>query len=500
MSFIPHSNGAGALFELVARGNKDKFLTRNDSEAQNAFNNFYKSSAPFTTERRTIVPLNEPQFGNTFEVEIERYGDVLLDCALLIQLPYWFPPLPITRGGQPMNPQLANNQFFITNRTGSSFFGPQYGYIRYVGFLMFESIQFYQDQILIQEWSGESLMCTQLTEGSYNTSFLEQRNAGLPVGSQNPIAQNATPSQLRISIPLPGLQAPGDGGFPLCCMPSQTFRLKIKLRPLEELIQLSGINGGLDEINPSPFGKPFAYNFFDDIDIPYTFMSYERSQMAAPTILLEMQQAYIPEDTKKALQESQITIPYRRIFENIFTIGEQDYKPLDFGGAATVTRLLDARHHVERVMFIYRLGACLERNIRYHFFNSITDYPQYSDDYTFYNNMKLVIAGQDREYYFPPFVWQDIEALVKDERDNGLGIGEMRWNYGDMFEREKPGPRQPDGGINFSTADRPTLHIQLRNVPIMARLQQRFTELRVFMEAWNVYEIQQGRGRQLFAS
>ena len=89
---------------------------------------------------------------------------------------------------------------------------------------------------------------------------------------------------------------------------------------------------------------------------------------------------------------------------------------------------------------------------------------------------------------------------MKDERDNGLGIGEMRWNYGELFERDRPGPRQPDGGINFSTADRPTLHIQLRNVPIMARLQQRFTELRAFMEAWNVYEIKEGRGRQLFAS
>ena len=495
MSFLPHGNGSGALFELVARGNKDKFLSRNDAEAQNAFNNAYKSSAPFTKERRTVVPLNEPQFGSTFEVEIERYGDVLLECALLIQLPYWFPPLPITAGGQPMNPALANNQFTIF---GSAFPYNSYGYIRYVGYLMFESIQFYQDQILIQEWSGESLMCTQITEGSYNTSFLEQRNAGLPLSVSAPIVKNATPSQLRISIPLPGLQAPGDGGFPLCCMPSQTFRLKIKLRPLEDLIQLDYPYGGVRELNPNPFDKPYRYFFTDNT--PYDFTSYSRSQMAAPTILLEMQQAYVPDDTMKALQESQITIPYRRVFENIFTIGEQDYKPLDFGGAATVTRLLDARHHVERVMFIFRLGACLERNLRYQFFNKIGDHPDYSEDATFYNNMKLVIAGQDREYYIPPYVWQDIEALVKDERDNGLGIGEMRWNYGELFERDRPGPRQPDGGINFSTADRPTLHIQLRNVPVMARLQQRFTELRVFMEAWNVYEVKEGRGRQLFAS
>jgi hypothetical protein len=98
-------------------------------------------------------------------------------------------------------------------------------------------------------------------------------------------------------------------------------------------------------------------------------------------------------------------------------------------------------------------------------------------------------------------VWHNMEALYKDERDNGLGIGEMRWNLGDVYDRNRPAGRQPEGGVNFSTADRPTLHINLRNVPVRTFAEgQRQVELRVFVEVWAVYETQEGRGRLVFGA
>jgi hypothetical protein len=494
MTFVPHSNGSGALFELVARGQKDKFLQNDNVDAQSAFDNRYKSSAPFMTERRTTVPLNAPRFGNTFEIELDRYGDILLDCALLIDLPYWFPPLPTTIGGIPLDPIYANSQYFI-RAVSSPSNTLLYGYTNYIGYLMFESIQFYQDQILIQEWSGESLLCTQFTEGSWSSSFLEQKNAGFNTN----INLRATPGQLRVHLPLPGLQTPGDGGFPFCCVPSQNYRLKIKIRPLEDIVVCNDPN----IVKPAPWNEPaFTYplgTFPNYIQFP----PLTREQIGQPNILLETQQAYISNETMSALQESQITIPFRKVFENVFTIGELDYKPLDYGGTATITRRLDARHMAERVMFIFRTGSNLEKNRLYNFFNDFTtptQEPTLADNTTFYTGLKLVIAGQDRESLWEQFIWQDLEALVKDERDNGLGIGEMRWNYGSTIDRDVPAPRQPEGSINFTTADRPTLHIQLTNVPVTKCLGQRSAELRVFIESWNVYEMQQGRGRLLFAS
>jgi hypothetical protein len=58
----------------------------------------------------------------------------------------------------------------------------------------------------------------------------------------------------------------------------------------------------------------------------------------------------------------------------------------------------------------------------------------------------------------------------------------------------------PEGTVNFTTADRPTLHINLRNVFPVAVLGQRKTEFRVFTEGWAIYEIERGRGRLMFAN
>lgn len=76
----------------------------------------------------------------------------------------------------------------------------------------------------------------------------------------------------------------------------------------------------------------------------------------------------------------------------------------------------------------------------------------------------------------------------------------MRWNLGDRFELERPYPRQPEGAVNFSTADRPTLHINLYNIVPWTVNGQRNSEMLVFIESWAVYETKEGRGRLLFAN
>jgi len=114
--------------------------------------------------------------------------------------------------------------------------------------------------------------------------------------------------------------------------------------------------------------------------------------------------------------------------------------------------------------------------------------------------MKLVIAGKDREDLNEPFIWGEICQLVKDEKANGMGIGEMMWSTGSKFGTIYPAPRQPEGTVNFTTADRPTLYIELANIRKNMLLKQRKSEFRVFTEGWNVYEIRGGRGRLLFAN
>lgn len=484
-SAIPQSSLQGSLFELIARGKKDTYFVTDKEGSGSAFNPFYKASTPMLQERRTETPLNAPQFGNTFELTINKYGDVLTECNLLIDLPSWLPPLPVVAGGTTLPPIDANSKFWITDPSGFS-----YGYTNYIGLFLFERIEFYQDSALVQQWSGDELFAIQATEGSWNSTYLaNQQLGGVDQGlvpGRN-IAYRATPGRLRLALPLPGLQTPEDGGFPLCCVQLQDYRFRIKLRRLEDLIVS---NNGL--VKPNPFATTFQYR------LPggtlHTFAPVLRESFGQPTIQLETLQAYIDPSVRQSLQNTKQSIPFRRPFENIFTFGEADYVALDVSSIAASSRRLDACHPVERLVLFFRTANALDRNEYSNLVNPG------SPDGQFYNELKLIIAGRDREFLQSPLVWQDIMSYAKDEIDSGHNISEMRWNLGDLYQEQRPFSRVPNGSVNFTTADRPTLYVQLNNTPNQTISNQRKTEMRVFMEGWNVYEVERGRGRLLFAN
>ena len=494
-SAIPQSSIQGSIFELVARGRKDTYFVNEKDSSVLPFNGRYDSSVPFIQERRTTVPLNQTRFGSTFDVEIDRFGDVITECNLLIDLPTWLPPLPTGGGGSliqengPSDPIEANSLYWIKDASGFS-----YGYTQYVGYFLFESIQFYQDQFLLQEWSGDLLFATTASEGSWNSSYLAaQQLAGVDVapGSARSIAYRATPGRLRLALPIPGIQTPGDGGFPIGCMPRQAYRFRIKLRALEDLVESDNLVP-----KPAPWAPGTVFSYTPDgSSVPYTFSPVPLSSIGQPTILLETRQAYLSDDIREEFHNNRQSIPFRRPFENVFTFGPNDYKPLDTGGTATVTRRLDARHPVERIVFFFRTANATDRNR----LSDVVD-PSGADYGEFYNKMKLVIAGRDREEEYGPLVWHSIESYAKDEIDSGYNIGEMRWNLGDVYERVRPYGRVPEGTVNFTTADRPTLHINLNNVPPQAISGLRKSEFRVFMEGWNAFIVEEGRGRLLFAN
>jgi hypothetical protein len=114
--------------------------------------------------------------------------------------------------------------------------------------------------------------------------------------------------------------------------------------------------------------------------------------------------------------------------------------------------------------------------------------------------MKLVIAGRDREHLLEPFVWDKINSFCKDEKATGLNIGEMKWSLGERYGTVYPSERQPEGTVNFTTADRPTLYIELTNININPIMLQRKSEMRVYTEGWAIYEFREGRCRMLFSN
>ena len=496
---IQQSNGQGALFELVARGVKDVYFVKDTTDSLFPYDSRYQSSIPHFAERKIMVPMNGTSFGNTFEVEIDKYGDIMTKCNFEIDLPSWFPSLPYQPTGQSQSPSIANGLYSIT----ASSTGESYGYVNSVAYFLFEKIQFYQDQFLIQEWSGDGLWIKNTQEGSYNSSFLSQTQAGLIDSITNPVRAlqlRATPGHLSISLPLPGMQCPGDGGFPFIALPRQNYRIKATLRKLEDLIVCSNSTF----IKPSPWTIPHFTYTFDDLST-YTFTPLTFIEIGQPTIVLSTIQHYVLPEAQKELCSQHIYIPFRRHFENQFSFGELDYISLDKGGTSLVTRRLDGCHPTEKIYWLFRDTNRFNDNrlddTTNHYFDinptTITQPYTYGD---FYYTMKLNIAGKDREDALEPFVYHNLSSLVKHQKDNGLIIGTMSWTTGERYGTIYPTERQPEGTINFTKADRPTLSIQLANIPINPRIRQRKCEFKVWTEGWNVYEIYEGRGRLLYSN
>ena len=501
---INQSSGQGALFELVARGVKDNYFVKDSKDSIFPYDARYGSSMPHLAERRTVVPIARTNFGGSFEVEIDTFGDIMTECALEIDLPTWLPPLGLGSQLQPVDPSIANGLYPITSNQTS------YGYVNGIGYFLFESIQFYQDQMLLQEWSGDGLYAKQLTEGSLNSSGLAFKQAGVTAASNDTspagiraLQMRATPGHLRIYLPLPGMQCPKDSGFPLIGLPSQTFRIKGTLRKLEDLVVSS------DPLTrkPAPWAMPeFVIAYPSG---PVTFAPKPFLDIGQPTILLSTVQHYISLEEGEEVRSAAIQIPFRKQFENQFSFGELDYIPLDKGGQAVATRYIDGRHPAERLFWFFRNSTLVEQNRLDVFYNDYFQYKPVSETqaYTseFYYGIKLNIAGKEREDLYGASLWNHIVPVAKHENVSfemgmGKGIGSMMWSLGDTYGTVYPAPRNPEGTVNFTTADRPTMYIQLANIMPNLYLAARKAEMRVYVDSWNVYEVVNGRGRLMFAN
>lgn len=70
----------------------------------------------------------------------------------------------------------------------------------------------------------------------------------------------------------------------------------------------------------------------------------------------------------------------------------------------------------------------------------------------------------------------------------------MAWDLGDLRGRLAPFSRMPEGAVNFSTADRPTMYFDLASAPDDPKKGGPSTEFTVIVDTWAVYSIENNRG------
>lgn len=458
----------GSLYELVARGNKDVYYIADTKEANNLFDARYDATPPVVHELRRLPPLNEPDFGRSFEFQLEIAGDVIIEPTLLIDLPSWIP-----RQRKALN----------TNGVIRDLSDVSYGYVNGIGFFLFEKIQLLQDNILIQEFSGDALWATSRSRGSLNSAFLDNKLLGIHDGSSLSIGRNATPGRLRLQIPLFGCQSLDDGGFPSLKLSQQNYRIRCFLRKLEDLVEASDSSE-----KPTPWLKTLQVQTVRNGDFtPFTPLT--RSEIETPVILLETRHVYTDADTQKELKKKRLDIPFERLYENIYSQSGNDYAPITRGSTPIILRRLEGVHPASRIISFFRSAITLRRNQLWKITNDVS-----GSEY--YGNLKLLIAGRDRETLFTPLVWNKIVTHAKAERDSGLPFAVMDWGLGDLRSRQAPFGRQLEGSINMTTADRPTLYFELSDIGYGPRS----SELRSIVETWASMTVENQRAALWFAN
>jgi len=450
----------GGLYEAISRGNKDTFFFEEDPEkAINPFENRYDRIPPNLQELRRIPPLNGAEFGRSCEFEFDTAGDIFLRPTVLIDLPSWYPPQ-----------QAASNPAMLFTEQGT---GKSYGYTNGIGYFMFKKIQIFQDKLLLQELTGDSLFALRASRGSLNSAYMENALAGFHDGTAASIAANATPSRIRLELPFIG----GRNGFPSIAMRKQTFKLRLELRVLEELVESSDPAA---TAAPKPWGARFVHG-------TDTFTALQRTQMTSPVLQLETRHSYVDGETQLALRSTTLEIPYLRPYENTYVVSPTEYAPIVKGVPAYITRRVDAQHPASRLLWYSRTQNDLRANRRWKLAADIS-----GGEY--YVAQSLIIASRDRETSFAPYVWNILTHHAKEDRDPGYGIGEMSWDLGDIRGRRAPWNRQPEGTINFTTADRPTLYTSLSAAPSDTLLGAPSTEMTAVVDTWGLYSIEADRG------
>ena len=467
----PNTSSEGSLFELVARGEKDKYFISEELSASVPFSYNMETWPASLNETRQTQPLNSVDFGRTVEWEMDAFGDLLVSAAFVIDLPTW---LPIAIAP-------LNTKSIIQDASGT-----RYGYTRGIGAFLFEKIQFYQDQLLLQEFSGDFLYAWTHLQGTLNQEALALKEFGSHTGSAQDIQRNATPGKLYLRLPLIGCSHPDDGGLPFVALPGQKYRLRVTIRRLEDLVEDS-----IGSVKPAPWSKS-GFVQINSNGVQTGFTPFTREQIGKPLITLETTQKYVRQDIQALLKKTPNQIPFLRPFENVLSLDPSDYIAVEKGVASYITKRIDGRHPAEGILLMFQSDYCLERNQLWNLLN-----PKNGGDY--YNTIKFLVAGKERESEWSSEIWQGLSAYTKSEKCPGIPVSWISFTYGPSFGYRGPERRKPSGTLNFSSADRPTLWLNIQDTLPNSKGKKRVA-LRDTTIGWGVYRVEDQRGTLTFGN
>lgn len=456
----------GGLLELVSRGKKDAFFTANPKVS--FFHSVYVKAAPFTEEVYVMAPRNVPEWGKWTEFNFEHRGDLVRKMYLQIQLPTW---LKDTLAAE-------NRRVLVTDSSGVS-----YGYCNNVGFQVIEKIQFYQDQLLIQELYGEYLDWRLRQTNSLATTLVIAGSVGTRGETAADIGRAATPGLLRVPLPLVGWEAVGDPGFPMVALKNQRFRVRVLLRNYADVITASD-----GRLRPVPWDMPLRIRRSPTgpIDTSQRSMTLGEFQRQRVDLMLETTQVYVPPDIQEWLRVQEWSLPYRNVQHLPFTIQDnQMHAAAVSAGGQSMSFRMDYTGPATRILAGFQRVGARQAGQRTFLLGDAA------------LQLRINVAGQDRIQPFPPQVFRDLTSYWRNVRaaqdlaDLSQAQDVYTFTFGGF---DAP---QPYGTLNFSRAVQPDLWVQFGPIAIDWRTRSREIVLITYMETYEIWEIVRGRGMVL---
>ncbi len=255
---------SGGLIQLVSASNQDIVLTGNPSKTffkstYHKYTNFSLQKFRLDFEGSRTLRLSEE---STFTFKVKRYGDLLMDCYLSVELPnIWSPIFP---------PQTDDTS--TANNTGA-WIPYEFRWIENIGAQMISKITITCGNQTLQEFSGAYLLAMVQRDFSAEkkalfdkmtgnvTELNDPANSGTRVNAYPNAYYTSDPAGAEPSIRGRTLYIPLNAwftlksqmAFPLVALQYNELQIHVTMRPIQELFQIRDV---MDSENNYPYIAP----------------------------------------------------------------------------------------------------------------------------------------------------------------------------------------------------------------------------------------------------
>ena len=458
-------NNGGALYELVARGVKDSYFFADSADSSNAFSWKYEKYPAVQTETRHARPINAAGFGRTVLIDIDQYADILQSASIHVKLPSWIPELYKSYSAKGL----------VHDASGTT-----YGYCPGIAYVLFKKIEVLQDNIILQEVTGDALYVASRHSGSWNRHHLMDELAGIyTIDDSLAMQRSADPDRTYI-IPLPFID-----DFPLVAVRGQRFRVRLTLRDLEEVVVCSNIAVP----RPAPWSLPqFTYQTGTGSG---TFAPLKRYEMEEPIISLELVQTYLSNTDRDQLAKASYVIPYRRYqSHNTFNFGPATYAPLPAVNPSTAK-------NYDGILFIDRILSCM-RSARSVQAGRLTTYNNVTvSGENYIQTLQSAYGSTIRDDAWTPLVLNKLVQHAHETYTSAIQL--MMQDYG-FSAPPLSKTYEPPAGLNYSEAVEPNIRVVLEDIEPDFYNGQKISILDMVLCGTAFYAVESGRGGLAFAN